>query len=311
MAPKGLFCIVKTNEPIKATDKYRILTSLEAEEYELLLSHFDKKVRKKQKKYTMKGKQRKRSPNKEQKNSSLYGSRKKLDFVLMYLKENPNQAFYGYTYGLSQSKVSEWLSFLLPVLGESLKQMGFEAAYGCIYVHKSIEDEYLIGDIVERNIPKRSCHKAQKEEYSGKKKCHTIKHYGLCDESGYIHFLSPSYDGSVHDKTIWDDLSVKTAGQNLLMDLGFLGAENDRIDVILPFKKPKKGKLSIIQKQLNQALNSLRVTIEHAFGSIKRLKIIREKIRLKGYDKREIVMKIAVALHNFRTTSRKPIQIHS
>ena len=126
-----------------------------------------------------------------------------------------------------------------------------------------------------------------------------------------ILLLSPSYEGSVHDKSIWDELSVETAGQNLLMDLGFLGAEKGRIDVILPFKKPKNGKLSKVQKQLNQALNSLRVKIEHAFAGVKRLKIIRNKIRLKGYNRREMVMKIAVALHNFRTTLRKPLQIQS
>jgi len=91
----------------------------------------------------------------------------------------------------------------------------------------------------------------------------------------------------------------------------YISRENDRIDVILPFKKPKNCKLSTVQKQLNQALSSLRVTIEHAFGGVKRLKIIRDKIRLKSYDKREMVMRIAVALHNFRTTARKTLQLNS
>jgi len=228
VASKGLFCDVKTIEPIKATNKYRTLTSLEAKEYELLLSNFDKNVKKRQNYYTLKGTRRKRLQNQESKNSSLFGSQIKLDFVLMYLKENPNQAFYGHFYGLSQSKVSEWLTFLLPVLELSLEQMKYGVIYGCTYKHNEFEDEYLIGDVVERNVPKRSCREAQKEEYSGKKKCHTIKHYGLCDPSGYIHFISPSYEGSVHDKTIWDNISVETASQNLLMDLGFLGAEFSR-----------------------------------------------------------------------------------
>jgi len=299
---------VKAIPPINAASKYRALTSLSKQEYEIFSRKFAKKVEQKQKHYTLKGERRKRILSQEQQNSSLYGSQKKLDFVLMYLKENPNQTFYAHAYGMSQSKVSEWLSFLLPILLAVQKELGVVAKYGSTYNHQNTEDEYLIGDVVERQVPKRSCKAAQKEEYSGKKKQHTIKHYGLCDPNGYLHFISPCYAGSVHDKKIWDELSVQTAGQNLLMDLGFIGTEKDRLDIILPFKKPKNGRLSLVQKQLNRALSSLRVTIEHAFGGVKRLKIIREKIRLKGVNKRELVMKIAVAFHNFRIRCRKPIQ---
>ena len=302
---------MKQIRPIEAANKYKSLTSLNGTEYELLLSVFDKRVKEKQKHYTLKGQRRVRIVSQEQRNSSLYGSRQKLEFVLIYLKENPNQCVYGYFYGMSQGKVSEWLSFLLPVLEDSLYKLGFTAKYGLDYQHKSVEDEYLMGDVVERSVPRRSCHEAQKVEYSGKKGYHTIKHFGLCDTTNYIHFLSPSYEGSVHDKTIWDELDLETAGQNLLMDLGFLGAEKGRLDVILPFKKPKNGTLNTVQKQINQALNSLRVKIEHAFAGVKRLKIIRNKIRLKGYERREMVMKIAVGLHNLRTTLRNPLAFQS
>lgn len=302
---------MKAIPPINAESKYRALTSLSKQEYEIFSRKFAKKVEQKQKHYTLKGERRKRILSQEQKNSSLYGAQKKLDFVLMYLKENPNQTFYAHAYGMSQSKVSEWLSFLLPVLFIVLKELGVVAKYGLSYHHQNTDDEYLIGDVVERQVPKRSCALAQKKEYSGKKKRHTIKHYGLCDASGYLYFLSPSFEGSVHDKRIWDELSVQTAGQNLFMDLGFIGAQRGRLDIILPFKKPDNGHLSLIQKQLNRALSSMRVTIEHAFGGVKRLKIIREKIRLKGFDKRELVMKIAVAFHNFRIRFRKPIQNES
>jgi hypothetical protein len=36
---------------------------------------------------------------KERTNSSLYGSEKKLDFMLIYLKENPNQAYRDCLFG--------------------------------------------------------------------------------------------------------------------------------------------------------------------------------------------------------------------
>lgn len=302
---------MKKEKPIKTSPKYRLLTSLTRTENELLLSIFDKKVKSKQKHYTLKGTRRLRAYYEEQKNSSLLGSRMKLEFLLIYLKENPNQCVYGYFYRMTQSKVSEWISFLLPVLNSSLDDLGFTAKYGNAYQHDDVEAEYLMGDVIERNVPRRSCDEAQKVEYSGKKGCHTIKHFGLSDTRGYIHFLSPSYEGSVHDKSIWDELDIQTAGQNLLMDLGFLGAEKGRLDVILPFKKPKNGTLNKVQKQLNQALGSLRVKVEHAFAGVKRLKIIRNKIRLKGYDRRDLVMQIAVGLHNLRVTLRDPITFQS
>ena len=302
---------MKNIKPIKDEHKYSSLTSLNRTEYELLLSIFDNKVKEKLKHYTLKGRRRSYVSHKECKNCSLKGSRVKLEFMLIYLKENPNQCVYGYFYNMSQSKVSEWLSYLLPVLEFSLIELGYTAKYGLEYTHEDTESEYLIGDVVERNVPRRSCHAAQKEEYSGKKKRHTHKNFGLTDEQGYVHLISPSYTGSVHDKTIWDDLKIETAGQNLFLDLGFLGAEKNRIDVILPFKKPPKKELSIVKKQLNKALSSLRVKVEHAFAGIKRLKIIRNKIRLKGYDRRERVMRIAVALHNLRTRLRKSILSNS
>ncbi|WP_196890317.1 transposase family protein [Aureivirga sp. CE67] len=40
----------------------------------------------------------------------------------------------------------------------------------------------------------------QKEEYSGKKKIHTMKYLAIENKKGYIHFLSSAYFGTVHDK---------------------------------------------------------------------------------------------------------------
>ena len=119
--------------------------------------------------------------------------------------------------------------------------------------------------------------------------------------------MTPSAYGSTHDKTIYDDVKIITGGVPLLMDLGFLGAEKDNT-IILPFKKQKGGKLNAVQKQINQAISKLRVKIEHAFAGIKRLKIVRDTIRIRGYEKKQIVIKIAAALHNFRLTLRSHLQ---
>ena len=298
---------MKKNQLQEGKFKYIELLSLSVSEYEELLGVFSKEVSEKLRHYTLKGKRRKKVQIQEPKNSSLLGSSAKLKFILMYLRENPSQVFYAYSQGMSQSKVSEWVGFLLPIVEKSLSQLGYLASYSLEYTHKEEKSSYLAADVVERQVPKRSCSLAQKIEYSGKKSAHTIKHFALCDPMGYIHLLSPSFAGSIHDKTIWDEMKLQTAGQNVLMDLGFLGAEQDRIDVILPFKKAKNSALSKVKKQLNQALGSLRVIIEHAFGGVKRLRIIRQKIYLKTFETREQVMRIAVGLHNLRVTHRKAL----
>ncbi len=79
------------NQP-KATDpKLRALLSLNQDEYTKVLGVFDELVGQKLSHYTLKNHRRVHKEYKERTNSSLYGSAKKLDFMLMYLKENPTR----------------------------------------------------------------------------------------------------------------------------------------------------------------------------------------------------------------------------
>jgi len=214
----------------------------------------------------------------------------------------------GFVYTMSQSKVSEWLCFLQPALKNSLAQLGFTAQYGDVYHHPDREEDFLAGDVCERQIPRNHCYKAQQKEYSGKHKKHTLKHFALCNPQSRIHFLSRSYVGCVHDKMIWDELTIDLQGNRLFLDLGFLGADYQMDNIILPFKQPQKGELNTVQKQLNKVISSVRVVIGHAFAGVKRLRTVADKIRIRGTDKRERVFRIAVALHNLRVDHRRPIQ---
>lgn len=96
-----------------------------------------------------------------------------------------------------------------------------------------------------------------------------------------------------------------------MLGLGFQGIQHKHPNVILPYKTPKNGKLTKLQKQINQVISSLRVRIEHAFAVIKQLKIIRNKIRLKTEDIRDSIMMIATALHSLRISFRNPLINHS
>ncbi|GAB4417171.1 MAG: hypothetical protein OHK0039_27190 [Bacteroidia bacterium] len=183
-------------------------------------------MRKKLMHFTLKNVRRQRLCYREQANRSLQGNERKLAFTLSYLKENPNQTYHGHLWGLSQVKVSEWIDFLSPVLEEALAKLGVMPQTGTYYQHQDTEAAYLLMDVTERKVPRRTDHEAQKEEYSGKKKCHTLKNLVIARPDSYVHFLSPSYEGAMHDKTLWDDLVIKPMEQNMLVDLGFLGIEH-------------------------------------------------------------------------------------
>lgn len=134
--------------------------TLEELEYSSILEVFASLIENKQRHYTLKGSRRKRPWDKERSDSSLLGSAAKLKFILLYLRSNPNQTVYGYHTGRSQAKVSEWVSFLLPVLEQSMDRLGYSPKYGLEYTHQSSEEAYLAADVVERQVPKRSCQKA-------------------------------------------------------------------------------------------------------------------------------------------------------
>lgn len=285
-------------------NKLRALVSLNQDEYERLLEIFDELVTKKLSVYTLKGQYRLFKHHDEHGNSSLLGSKTKLDFILMYLKENPNQSYHGHLFNISQPKVSQWIQYLLPLLEASLLKMGVMPQTGKAFVEKNQDSEYLLADVTERQVPRDTDYENQKEAYSGKKKLHTLKNLAIADKNAKLLFVSASEYGSVHDKKIWEGLVFKFKGSNLLADLGFMGIEKDHPNVILPYKKPKNGNLTDLQKQINKEIGAARVTIEHAFAGLKRLKIIRNKIRLKTYQVRDQVFRIAAGLHNLRIKFR-------
>lgn len=285
-------------------DKLRALVSLNQDEYESLLKTFNELVTQKMSICTLKGEYRIFKQYEDHGSSSLYGSKIKLDFMLMYLKENPNQTYHGHLFNISQSKVSQWIRYLLPVLEDSLLKMGMMPQTGTEFIEKESDSDFLLVDVTEREVPRSIDYETQKEAYSGKKKLHTTKNLAITDEHAKILYISPSEDGSTHDKSIWDRINFKFEDKNLLADLGFIGIDKEYLNVILPYKKPKNSELTDLQKEINKKIGSIRVRIEHAFSGIKRLKIIRNKIRLKSYEIRDQVFRIAAALHNLRIEFR-------
>jgi hypothetical protein len=89
-------------------------------------------------------------------------------------------------------------------------------------------------------------------------------------------------------------------GSRLLQDLGFLAFTLPQVEILMPTKKPRGQELTPEQHRTNQALHHRRLRIEHVNSSVKRCRIVKDRIRLWKAGVRDLVMELCCALHNFR-----------
>lgn len=291
-----------------AESKVNTRTGLRACEFAAILPIFSNLFRKKYNRYRLDGKPRKRNPADIHGNTSIQSEPKLLTLVLEYMRHNVTQSYLGEQYQISQSKVSTWINFLLPLVVESLKKLGVMPQLGLEFKLKDKDCKYLLGDVTDCPSMRKTCYQAQKVDYSGKHHKHTAKHLAICDPSKSILFLTPAFTGSTHDKAILDELELNIGQVPLFLDAGFQGAEHKYESSITPFKKQKKGDLTEVMKQINQALASIRVGIEHVFKSMKHFKVLAQKLRMRDGNKRNMFAYIAAGLHNLRIALHKKLE---
>jgi hypothetical protein len=85
-----------------------------------------------------------------------------------------------------------------------------------------------------------------------------------------------------------------------LQDLGFLAFTLPHVELLMPTKKPRGQELTLEQQVANQALTHRWRRIEHVHSSVKRCRIVKDRIRLWKEIVRDLVMELGCALHNFR-----------
>src|SRR5262249_42717854 len=136
---------------------------------------------------------------------------------------------------------------------------------------------------------------------SGKNKDHTVNNILLVNALLVILFLSDTHGGRVHDLRIAETTPYPLpAGSGLLQDLGFLSFTLPEVEILMPTKKPRGAELSLEQQLANQELNQRRLWIEHVNSSVKRCRIVKDRLRLWKAGVRDLVMERCCALHNFR-----------
>jgi hypothetical protein len=128
-----------------------------------------------------------------------------------------------------------------------------------------------------------------------------VKNVLLVNAPLMILFLSETHGGRVHEKRIAEATPYPLpAGSRLLQDLGFLAFTLPQGEICMPTKKPRGEELTLEQQWANQALNQRRLRIEHVNSSVKRCRIVKDRIRLWKEGVRDLVMELCCALHNFR-----------
>ena len=110
-----------------------------------------------------------------------------------------------------------------------------------------------------------------------------------------------TYGGRVHDRRSAEATPYPLpAGRGLLQDLGFLSFTLPAVAILMPTKKPRGGELTLAQDLANQALHQRRLRIEHVNSSVKRCRMVKDRMRLWKEGVRDLVMELCCALHNFR-----------
>jgi hypothetical protein len=289
------------------------LVSLKPDEFKHLLEEFSPIVETYFKYHTQRGEKRIHPAKREAPNSSLYGSELKLFFILYYLKNNSLQESVGAFFGMSQGKVSQWAGVLLHLLYRALKKRGAVPCERAEYFEGRIKsllaenpDLVLIQDATTRPIERPSDPDVQREYYDGKHKQHKVKNHVVINGGREILYVSPLYEGRVHDKKLVDEEQLTfPEGTLVIQDTGYQGFEPRGVCIMMPKKKPRKKELTPGEKECNALISSCRIMIEHVIAQIKVLRILKEKIRLKRNEAIQMVFQIGAALHNFRNRYRR------
>ena len=280
------------------------LTSLTVVEFEYLLDAFSFEWEKYYKYHTLTGQKKRLPAFAEHGNSRLKGTDQKLFFLVVYLKNNPLQTFQGASFGLSQAAVSKIYRVLLVILNQTLARLKLAPCRDAAALKIALSTQkhrvfWLDG--TETPLQRNQDQQAQEEEFSGKKRSHQCKNLTLCDAHQYVHYLSSTEPGSMHDKALADlDPLQLPSGSVLKQDLGFVGHAPAGVVIEMPFKKPRNIPLPFGKKIYNKILSQTRVLVEHANSGLKRLRMFKETCRIRQEQVRDCIRVVACGLHNLR-----------
>lgn len=245
------------------------------------------------------------------KNSPLLTHEERLAFILSFMKLNPLQEAHADLFLMQQKQCNEFIHCLKIILDTALEQLSMipattdKALQEKLALITAEKDKQLCHDGTEREIPRPKNQDAQSDNYSGKKKKHTVKNAIITNLACFILFLSPTVNGRMHDKKMADTLYTIQSGFTLWQDTGYQGFKPKGVTIMQPIKKPKGKELTDEQKEYNRLISQVRVRVEHAIGSTKRYRIVKDECRLRKNKFIFSILHTCAALHNFRIKQKQ------
>jgi len=104
------------------------LSSLTSNEFELLVPGFENAFQAHMSKWCLDGTVRTKRRYTTYQNCPLPTAEDRLLFILSYMKNNPLQSNHGLQFGMKQGKTNGWIHLLLPVLRNTLRDLGVAPA---------------------------------------------------------------------------------------------------------------------------------------------------------------------------------------
>ena len=209
----------------------------------------------------------------------LMDSKKKLFFLLFYMKCYPTYDLAGFLWEVHRSRPQKWFQRYKGVLEKALDRSLVlpERKLHSVeeFLQRFPEVKDVMIDSTERKIRRPSHAKARKKQYSGKQKAHTRKNTVMVDEKLRVLLVSPTKQGRLHDKKQADKccfFHFLPPEVTTWVDTGFQGAQKLHPQVMIP-KKRSKGQppLSLPEKAENATIAGIRIVVEHAIAGIKRM----------------------------------------
>jgi hypothetical protein len=288
-------------------NRFLAMTGCSIEVFNELLPYFEEAHNDYLSKYRLNGKRRNGYRKYVMyKNSPLPCMAERLAFILSYMKLNPIQEQHADLFDIEQKQCYEFVHGFRTILYKALEYADCMPAQTDKDLQKKLsefckqEEKVLFHDGTEREIPRPQNQEQQKEKYSGKKKKHTVKNAVIISASCAILFVSQTFSGRIHDKTIADNSYQIPAGFTLFQDSGYQGYRPFDVEIIQPQKKPKGKELTPEQKAKNKEISADRVIVEHAIGSAKRYRIVKDECRLRRGNFVNNIFAVCAAIHNFR-----------
>jgi hypothetical protein len=295
----------------KSETRFRAMTGYDLCEFNDLLPYFEESHNEYLSRYYINGKACKgQRDHVIYANSPLPCVEERLAFILSYLKLNPIQEHHADTFSMTQKQCNDFVHGLTVILHRALKQAGVvpansdKALAEALSKEEFSEEKLLLHDGTEREIPRPMDEELQRDKYSGKKKKHSVKNAVIIASCCLIVYVSRTFSGRIHDKTIADNEYTIPPGYTLLQDTGYQGYQPEGVKIIQPQKKTRGKELTQEQKDSNRQISSDRVRVEHAIGGVKRYRIVKDECRLRKNDFVGGVFLHCAALHNFRLKTR-------